>query len=63
MDGNDLRNNDNLFRQLADSFDRLANDIEIIDSRIHETEIRLAKEESFKQDLFELLKKYNNWFY
>ena len=60
MDGNDLRNNANLFRQLADNFDKLANDIEIIDSRIRETEIRLAKEESFKQDLFELLKKYNN---
>ena len=60
MDGNDLRNNANLFRQLADNFDKLANDIEIIDGRIHETEIRLAKEESFKQDLFELLKKYNN---
>lgn len=60
MDGNDLRNNANLFRQLADNFDKLANDIEIIDTRMHDTEIRLAKEESFRKDLFELLKKYNN---
>ena len=60
MDGNDLRNNANLFRQLADNFDKIANDIEIIESRIHNTEIRLTKEENFRKDLFELLKKYNN---
>ena len=60
MTGDNLRNSANLFRQVADNLDKMANDTEIIDSRINALEIEVDKSRQFKNDLMELLKKYNN---
>lgn len=38
----------------------MANDTEIIDSRINALEIEVDKSRQFKNELMELLKKYNN---
>lgn len=60
MTGDNLRNSANLFRQVADNLDKIANDTEIIDNRINNLEIEVDKSRQFKNDLMELLKKYNN---